>query len=520
MTNTPTMRDYISIINERITGSAFDQYGNQVDDPFSYPSTQQNPKPQAPPTARPPYASAPPGLPNPTSPKISNLSKFGKIGGGAGMLLWPSELGDDDEAPKDKTLAPEIQQQMNVQQPAPVAPPIAKPTGSTVKHAKRTGSAKCTYKPDVAKWQELLNANGAKLKVDGCYGPKTQAAYDSIFGKDNKPRQDFEKQSSAYQSSTDYTPTPYSDDKPYNYVDQERAAQQAAADARRANTNMYEHDLQNKVSGLREYISTLSEDRTQDFQRQWAQGQATRPIAPQNMQPQYSHPAAPAQTPPELDTDDESGVYDQHQLRQGTQQDLQNLYRGFRSEPQSQSPVSRVPSSPTPATQYNSASNPPPSYDTENDDLLTLPKAAPEQLKWLQQYQQRTQSQNGIFGGKGPLRVAEDLSSMDSDRNNVVMVPGIGPLAPAEFAKLKQCYDAAVKPASSRAVMTPAPSSTTGSIAKTPATSSSKSTAGNIGAASNTANFSKSNASAGISRMGVNESTELSRLIQLATHQK
>ena len=37
--------------------------------------------------------------------------------------------------------------------------------------------------PEIMKWQELLNANGEHLKVDGIYGPATQAAYDRVFPK-------------------------------------------------------------------------------------------------------------------------------------------------------------------------------------------------------------------------------------------------------------------------------------------------------------------------------------------------
>lgn len=51
--------------------------------------------------------------------------------------------------------------------------------GHTGGHARRGN-------PEIAKWQELLNANGANIKVDGIYGPETQAAYDKIFPKFQK----------------------------------------------------------------------------------------------------------------------------------------------------------------------------------------------------------------------------------------------------------------------------------------------------------------------------------------------
>lgn len=63
------------------------------------------------------------------------------------------------------------------------------PTHQPTKHSGHKGHGHTQGRrgnPEIAKWQELLNANGANIKVDGVYGPETQAAYDKIFPKFQK----------------------------------------------------------------------------------------------------------------------------------------------------------------------------------------------------------------------------------------------------------------------------------------------------------------------------------------------
>jgi hypothetical protein len=61
----------------------------------------------------------------------------------------------------------------------PMPPPGPKPQPKPHPH----GPVHKQGNPEIMKWQELLNANGEHLKVDGIYGPETQAAYDRVFPK-------------------------------------------------------------------------------------------------------------------------------------------------------------------------------------------------------------------------------------------------------------------------------------------------------------------------------------------------
>jgi hypothetical protein len=61
----------------------------------------------------------------------------------------------------------------------PMPPPGPKPHPKPHPH----GPVHKQGNPEIMKWQELLNANGEHLKVDGIYGPATQAAYDRVFPK-------------------------------------------------------------------------------------------------------------------------------------------------------------------------------------------------------------------------------------------------------------------------------------------------------------------------------------------------
>jgi hypothetical protein len=77
----------------------------------------------------------------------------------AGMAGYGALAGDDGQGPMPP--------------PGPHPGPKPHPHGPVHKQGN----------PEIMKWQELLNANGEHLKVDGIYGPATQAAYDRVFPK-------------------------------------------------------------------------------------------------------------------------------------------------------------------------------------------------------------------------------------------------------------------------------------------------------------------------------------------------
>jgi hypothetical protein len=74
----------------------------------------------------------------------------------------------------------------------------AKHGGKTGGHGGGHGGA--GMNPKVAALQQDLNSKGAKLNVDGIWGPKTQEAYDSIYNNHSKIEQDY---AAANQKSAD-----------------------------------------------------------------------------------------------------------------------------------------------------------------------------------------------------------------------------------------------------------------------------------------------------------------------------
>lgn len=133
--------------------------------------------------------------------KAAALGYFGSVGlshlddqlgnsaqGGSGIPSSPDipsmpNLGDYDTSTerhpmdfdKEYPTGPDISKMSKVDMTPPPKKSPTKPTQGTAKPKVARGN------PEVIKWQQLLNANGANLKVDGVYSPEMKAAYDKIF---------------------------------------------------------------------------------------------------------------------------------------------------------------------------------------------------------------------------------------------------------------------------------------------------------------------------------------------------